>query len=146
MKRQLLSAPVVRRLWTMIMIVDYTLQIAPKLTRARLTTDVVIADRYRDDVLVDLCAGRDLVETPRMLRWLLPDPVVTLFFDLDEEDALARKPDSPDLAHLIERRTLYRELARRNRAVLIDAHPPVEAVSDAVLTEVQSRLSTTPGS
>jgi|ERR1700735_180471 len=132
LKRRLLSSPLVRRLWTGLMVLDYGLQVAPKVIRARRRSEVVIVDRYRHDVLIDLSAGGELKPTPRVLRWLLPDPDLIVVLDVDERVAFARKPDSPDLTYLEQRRRLYGQLAQGSTAILIDASDPTDVVSDSV--------------
>jgi thymidylate kinase len=136
LKGRLLSNPLIRRLWTGVMVLDYGLQVAPKLSRARRKADVVIVDRYRHDVLVDLSAGGEFVSTPRILRWLLPEPDLIIVLDVDEEVAFARKPDSPDITYLTQRRQLYRQLAQAPNAILLEASESTEAVSDSVFREI----------
>jgi thymidylate kinase len=118
------------------MVLDYGLRVAPKLSRARRRADVVIVDRYRHDVLVDLSAGGELVATPRVLRWLLPDPDLIIVLDVDEEVALARKPDSPDLTYLKQRRHLYRQLAQAPNAILLGASESTDVVGNAVFRAI----------
>jgi thymidylate kinase len=136
LKSRLLSSGLVRWLWRGMMVLDYGLQVAPKLSRARRRADIVIVDRYRHDVLVDLSAGGGLVSTPRLLGWLLPEPDLIVVLDVEEEVALARKPDSPDLTYLKQRRHLYRQLAQASNAILLDAGSPTEAVSESVFHAV----------
>jgi thymidylate kinase len=136
LKRRLLSSPLVRHLWTGLMVLDYGLQVAPKLIRARRRSEVVIVDRYRHDVLIDLSAGGELKPTPRVLRWLLPDPDLIVVLDVDEQVAFARKPDSPDLTYLEQRRRLYAQLARGPDAILIDASEATDVVSGAVFDAI----------
>jgi thymidylate kinase len=138
LKRRFLSSPLLRRLWTGLMVLDYGIQVAPKLIRARRRADVVIVDRYRHDVLIDLSAGRRLAPAPRILRWLLPEPDLMVVLDLDEEIALARKPDSLDLTYLKERRRLYRELGLSHGAVLIDASDSTDAVGESIFKAISS--------
>jgi thymidylate kinase len=140
LKRRLLASPVVRWMWTTLMVLDYGLQVAPKLHRARRKAEVVIVDRYRHDVLIDLSAGGELAATPRLLRWLLPDPDLIVVLDVDEQVALARKPDSPDLVYLEQRRRLYRELAQAPTAVLLDASESTSDVSDSVFSVIATHL------
>ncbi len=136
LKRRLLSSPLIRRLWIGLMVLDYGLQAAPKLLRARREAEVVIVDRYRHDVLIDLSAGGELVATPRVLRWLLPDPDLIVVLDVDERVALARKPDSPDLTYLDQRRRLYHQLAHGSAAILIDASGPADVVGESVFRAI----------
>jgi thymidylate kinase len=136
LKRRLLSSRLIRKLWTSLMVIDYGLQVAPRLMLARRTAEVVIVDRYRHDVLIDLSAGGELVSTPLVLRWLLPEPDIIVILDVDAEIALSRKPDSLDLRYLKERRHLYRQLSERSAAVLVDAGEPTDVVSDAVFRAI----------
>ena len=122
------------------MVLDYGLQVAPRLRRARLSSQIVIVDRYRHDVIIDLSAGGVLASTPRILRWLLPPPDVVVVLDVAEDIALARKPDSLDLTYLRDRRRLYRELALDPAAILIDASEPADAVSDVVFGAIDSQF------
>lgn len=136
LKSRLLSSSLIRRLWTGLMVLDYGLQVAPKLIRARREAEVVIVDRYRHDVLIDLSAGGELVTTPRVLRWLLPDPDLIVVLDVDEQVALVRKPDSPDLTYLEQRRRLYRELAQAPTAILLDASESPDVVGESVFRAI----------
>lgn len=141
LKRSLLSSPLVRRGWTGLMVLDYGLQVAPRLYRARRSSAVVIVDRYRHDVLIDLSAGGELVSTPWVLRRLLPEPDLMIVLDVDEAIALERKPDSPDLTYLEERRRLYRQLAQGPAATLIDASQATDVVSELVFSTVVTKSS-----
>lgn len=143
LKRRVLSSAWTRELWTAVMVLDYGMQVAPKLWRARRSAEIVVVDRYRHDVMIDLSAGGSLRGTPRILRRLLPDPDLILVLDVAEEVALERKPDSLDVTYLRDRRRLYRELALAASATLIDAGAPADAVGDAVLDAVRSQLGLT---
>jgi len=115
------------------MVLDYGLQVAPRLTMALRSAEIVIVDRYRHDVIIDLSAGGDLAIAPRALRWLLPEPDLIIVLDVAEEIALRRKPDTPDLTYLEQRRQLYRRLAEgMPAAVLIDATDPPDVVSEGI--------------
>lgn len=137
-RRRLLGSNLGRRAWMAIMVVDYGLQVARRVRRALRTADVVIVDRYRHDVMVDLSAGRDLVDTPRLLRWLLPDPTHIIVLDAKEEVAHRRKPDSPDITYLRDRRALYLSMAYRSNLPVIDTKGSIESVSKELLAAVGS--------
>ena len=133
LRRRLLSSRIGRTLWTGLMVLDYGLQVAPRLTMALRSAEIVIVDRYRHDVIIDLSAGGDLAIAPRALRWLLPEPDLIIVLDVAEDLALRRKPDTPDLTYLEQRRQLYRRLAERMpAAVLIDATDPPEVVNEGI--------------
>jgi dTMP kinase len=116
-----LANPWAARAWRALMVVDYGLRMAPAVRRARRKSDVVILDRYWHDVMVDFSFGGPLRDPPGLLRRLLPDPRCLVVLDVPERVALARKPESPDVRHVSERRRLYGEAARRYGGVVIDA-------------------------
>lgn len=136
LKSRLLSSRLIRSLWTTLMVVDYGLQIAPRLLIARHSADVVIVDRYRHDVLIDLSAGGELMNTPRLLRWMLPEPDRLVILDVEEDVAFARKPDSLDIKYLSDRRRLYLRLAEVTGASVIDTNASSEDVGEAVFRAV----------
>ena len=119
--------------WRALMVIDYGLRLAPAVRRARAQADLVVLDRYWPDVVVDQSAGGGLADPPAFLRRLLPAPDAVAVLDLPETSAMAREPESPDLVYLRDRRRLYRELAARGDAMLIDGAQPAERVTDALI-------------
>ena len=122
------------------LVLDYGARLAPAVRRARRRNDVVLLDRYWQDVMVDLSYGGTLEDPPRLLRRLLPEPAGAVILDVPETIALERKSDTPDLRYLSERRRLYAEVAERSGAVVVDATPPADLVFAALSTEVQRIL------
>ena len=114
-RAKLLRNPAVALLWRAMMVLDYGVRLAPAVRKARRRSDVVLLDRYWQDVMVDYSYGGDLQDPPRLLRRLLPDPDGMVILDVPEDVALERKTDTPDRAYLTERRRLYREVAANAR-------------------------------
>lgn len=123
------------------MVLDYGVRLAPTVRRARRANDVVLLDRYWQDVMVDFSYGRDLSEPPRLLRRLLPEPDGMVILDVPEDLALQRKTDTPDRAYLTERRRLYAQVAERYDAVTVDATPDADAVFVDFAREVRGILA-----
>lgn len=141
LRRRFLSSAFVRVAWRALMVLDYGLQVAPRLTLARRSAQVVIADRYRHDVLVDLSVGGTLEDAPSLLRWLMPEPDLLIVLDVAEDLALERKPDSPDLTYLEHRRALYQQLAKKTTgAMLVDASAPAEVVNSRLVHAVLDHI------
>jgi thymidylate kinase len=96
------------------------------------TGNVVIADRYVYDGLVDfaLLSGRPIDRLPLVLRWvrrLSPKPAVRAILDVDPQEALRRKPEEGGTAHLIEARNAFRALADGGSfEIFADDWPPEE--------------------
>lgn len=126
--------------WRGMLIIDYGARLAPAVRRARRRNDVVLLDRYWQDVMVDLSYGGRLEDPPRLLRRLLPEPAGVVILDVPEAIALERKTDTPDLEYLSERRRLYAEVAERSGAAIVDARPAADLVFAELSVEVQRIL------
>lgn len=125
---------------------DAWLQTWPRVTWARLTSDLVIVDRYYLDWAVNLCVLRDkqpadVTSEAQALERFLPPAQLHLFLDLPEDVALGRKNDIPSKRYLSERRPYYEELARARSFTVIDATQSPEAVAMAAITAVQKAMS-----
>lgn len=96
--------------------------------------NVVIADRYVFDGLVDysLFSGLPVMPPPvalRALRILAPRPAAAAVLDVDPEEALRRKPEEGGTAHLRAARDAFRELAECYDGVLFPAEWSPEAIN-----------------
>lgn len=107
------------RIYVLLWILDYSLQLACKLVKPLSTGKSIIMDRYYYDTAINLAilqgvppaAAADLVKV--MMR-LFPHPSLAIYIYLPEEVAFARKNDIPALDYLQERQRYYQELARQN--------------------------------
>jgi thymidylate kinase len=131
---------VVRVAWRALIVVDYGLWTALRVRWARKKDQVVLLDRYWPDVMVDLSAGGDLQPTLPLLRCLLPDPDLLVVLDLRPEEAMKRKPESPDLRYLSGRRRLYLEIAAQEDGLVIDAAKDPDEVQQTIRAELASSL------
>lgn len=156
-KLALLRNPLIRAAWTFAVLAERLVELSVRVPLARLRNDIVIADRYLYDSLVDLAA--DLNEAPVAAatcldRWyvrLLPRPDVVALLDLPEETAFARKTDTPSIEYLGRRRAIYRSMAKHGRWHEVDAARPMGEVfadirSAVAGTSIVKALSGCPGS
>ena len=90
--------------------------------------------------MVDLSAGGDLQPTLPLLRRLLPDPDLLVVLDLGPEEAMRRKPESPDLRYLAGRRSLYLEIAAQENGLVVDAAKDPDDVQQTIRAELASSL------
>jgi dTMP kinase len=86
----------------------------------------VLCDRFVYDAMVDvMCDTRqpELYSSlpGRLLLSLVPNDSLTLFFDLDEQEAFERKMDIPSINFLAQRRRLFSQLASLLKIPLLDA-------------------------
>jgi thymidylate kinase/glycosyltransferase involved in cell wall biosynthesis len=137
---RLLSMSLVRLAWRALIVIDYGLWTALRVRWARKKDQVVLLDRYWPDVMVDLSAGGDLQPTLPLLRRLLPDPDLLVVLDLRPEEAMRRKPESPDLRYLSGRRRLYLEIAAQENGLVIDAAKDADDVQQTIRAELASSL------
>jgi thymidylate kinase len=119
----------------------YLINVRSKLIRS----DLVIFDRYYDDILVDPIRYR--YGGPRWLikfvRHLIPRPDITLILDASEDQMLARKTELPR-EELRRQRIAYRQLAAGvPNTVMLDASRPaaevVRQASECCLRYLHSR-------
>lgn len=136
-RARLLNLRVVALIWRALLVLDYGMRLAPAVRKARRTNDVLLLDRYWQDVMVDFSYGGDLADPPALLRRLLPDADGIVILDVPESLALKRKTDTPDLPYLSERRRLYSEVAKRYQAVVLDASSPADEVFALLSAEVE---------
>jgi thymidylate kinase len=137
-RRAALSRPLARRAFAFVFALDLAWTYGV-LTRARLLAgEVVICDRYVYDALVDytLFTGVALDAFSWPLRWLeriSPRPHVRLLLDVDPEEALRRKPEEGDAAHLAAARDAFARIAASRG---LDTLPADEGIE-----EIQRRIA-----
>lgn len=119
----------------------YLINVRSKLIRS----DLVIFDRYYDDILVDPIRYR--YGGPKWLikfvRHFIPRPDITLILDASEDQMLARKAELPR-EELQRQRFAYRQLAAEaSNTVMLDASRPAAEVarqaSESCLRYLHSR-------
>jgi len=109
---------------------DYALGYLIKVRSKLIRSDLVIFDRYYDDILVDPIryrygGSRRLI---KFVRHIVPRPDITLILDASEDQMLARKSELPR-EELRRQRIAYRQLvAEAPNAVMLDASLPAAEV------------------
>lgn len=117
--------PVLARLYGMIWLTDYFLQMLFKVTVPILMGKRLIMDRYILDIAVNLSLtmGKDAAMAEAVIRRFCrfaPFPDLVVFIDLPEHIAFERKKDIQSVAYLTERRERYLYLARTFGFKVID--------------------------
>jgi thymidylate kinase len=137
LKQRLFKRRALRALWSWLAAADHGCRTLPRLIRARRSADILIADRYYHDALVDLAAnfGSDLPK-PRGLHRLFPKPDAVVLLDAEESVLRSRKNDAPSEAYLHQRRPLYLALARDAGWPVVDASQPLADVQDEIRRHV----------
>ncbi len=116
-------------IYVAMILLDYRMQLRLKLWRAR-RADVVIADRYLFDVLVNLglTLGWSPAEVVKFAQRQLPKfplPQVRVFLRVAPEVSMARKDDIPDISYLRLRFSYYEAVAHAFGFVERDGTLPI---------------------
>jgi thymidylate kinase len=122
LKRRLFRLGPTRRLWEWAASLDHGLQVIPRIVAARRSADLVIADRYFHDALVDMGVnfGSD-APAPHGLFRLFPNPDRVIVLDAPASVVAARTDDLPSVGYVRRRRPLYLALAARHGWPVVDA-------------------------
>jgi thymidylate kinase len=133
-RRREMQNPLKRFLFSVLFALDLAWIYCVKTRWLLWTGNVVIADRYVYDGLVDysLFSGLPVMPPPaalRVLRTLAPRPAVAAVLDVDPEEALRRKPEEGGTAHLRAARDAFRELAEWYDGVVFPPEWSPEAIN-----------------
>jgi thymidylate kinase len=126
--------PALGRLYALLWILDYVVATQVRLAGPRLRrVPLVVVDRYYPDVAVNIAQaiGLDAAGQARLMRLfgrLLPKASISVWLDVPEAVAFARKNDIPAEQYLTERRTRYLSVADVLGAVRIDGTLPAAEV------------------
>jgi thymidylate kinase len=122
---------------------DYTLGYALKVVPRLVRTQLVLFDRYIDDIVVD--SKRVRYGGPawllRLAARLVPRPDLVILLDAPAEVLWARKREVP-FDEVVRQRAAYREHVQKlSHAVVVDASQPVEGLMHDVLDVVVEHLA-----
>ena len=121
-------------LWISVSLLEYFFLIYFKLIRSQKHREVVICDRYLHDAIVDFASNCSISHTNTdtlldnaISRWF-PRPDRLYFIDISPETGTRRKTDGTSLSYLQDRVPLYRSIAVRSGAMVIDGNLPLDEI------------------
>jgi len=137
-RRESLRHPVLRFLYSVLYSLDLAGVYWIKTRFYLLTGNVVICDRYIPDALVDLATagGGRLERTPiafKLLEWLAPRPHCSFVLDVDEAEALRRKPEEGGTGHLAEARRMFLAIAEQRAGTVMAPEDSLESVHERIV-------------
>jgi predicted nucleotidyltransferase len=129
-------------IWPWVQFVDLLLFLMVRVYTRFMSRNIVVADRFIHDILVDLMVD---VDNPhlhqslvgKLILRLIPSGSITILFDADEQTALQRKSDTPSLQYLTTRRQKYKMLASYLAFSEISSVPPFDVVHEGLLDEIK---------
>jgi thymidylate kinase len=137
-RRESLRHPVLRLLYSVLYSLDLAAEYWIKARFYLLTGNLVIYDRYLPDALVDLATagGGRPEQAPfafKLLGWLAPRPQLMFFLDVDEAEALRRKPEEGDTGHLAEARRMFLAIAEQRGGTVVASGQGLESVHEKIV-------------
>jgi thymidylate kinase len=137
--------PFLSRVYAAIWVADYVVATWWRLAAARANGGTLVVDRYYPDVAVNVSEMLEysvarMLSLVRLMGRLLPYSQMTVWLDLPETVAFARKSDIPSLQYLIERRSRYVHVASAMSATRVIADAPLPSVVDDVYRKVSAIL------
>ncbi len=143
-RRQNLRNPILRFLYSALYGFDLALLYLIKARLLLLSGNVVICDRYTADSRVDfaISSGKRIDQSPlalTLLEVLAPKPDLSFILDVEETEALRRKPEEGDIGHLAESRGMFLTIAERRRMIVMPPDASWEILHEKITLESLSR-------
>lgn len=147
-KQKLLNNVIIRWLWILLFLIEYSLQIFSRIRIKLLKGQLVVSDRIFYDSIIDQAVN--LEQRKRLLldnldtfwmRIAFPVPDLVIYVDCPENIALSRTDDDLDIEYLRDRRKLYLSLAERYGWYKVNGSLPVEEVANHVKKILYKKLA-----
>jgi dTMP kinase len=139
------KAPIISRLYTAMIIVEYYFEIAFKIGIPYKLGYSIIADRYVydtviNDISIDMeLSAADSIDLLRKFFLFFPKPDVTFLVRVPEHVALSRKSDIPSLNYLKMRNKYYNEIALSQGLVILDGTLEISELETNVLDHIKQK-------
>lgn len=136
-RRENLKHPFLRFAYSVLYSIDLSAVYCIKTRLWLLLGNAVICDRSLTDAKVDfaIMSGQPVENTPLALKLLekfAPRPNLSYMLDVEEGEALRRKPEEGSSEHLARARTMFLDLAQRQNMTVIAAGASKEAVMEGI--------------
>jgi thymidylate kinase len=136
-RRQNLKNPFLRFAYSVLYSIDLSTVYCIKTRFFLLLGNAVICDRSLADAKVDfaMMSGEPVDHPPlafKLLEMFAPRPHLAFLLDVDEGEALLRKPEEGSSEHLAEARAMFLDLAERQTMTVIASGSSREAVTEEI--------------
>jgi len=132
---------ILSKLYTMILLVDYYIQLFVRVKLPLLFGKVVICDRYvYDTVINDIPLESENIDT--IESWIdrifnfAPRPDIVFLIDVPEEISMMRKNDILSIEYIRERRDIYLALGEGFGMVVLDGTKDLEELKCEILKKI----------
>jgi dTMP kinase len=138
------------RLYTIVIILDYLVQVLFKVIIPQKLGKTIICDRYLFDTIINDIPRRDntldsMINKMDFYFHFIPKPDFVFLIDIPEEIAFNRKNDTPSIDYLIEKRGIYLDLGRKYGFKFLDGCKTqdelIKNVTDDVFHEFNNNIT-----
>lgn len=140
-KKTVKKMKILSKLYTMILLVEYYIQLFIRIRLPLLLGKVVICDRYvYDTVINDIPLESDDIDT--IERWInrifnfAPKPDIVFLIDVPEDISMMRKKDIPSIEYIHERRGIYLALGEIYDMVVMDGTEDLDELKCEILKKI----------
>lgn len=141
-KEELFETPFLRRVYELLVMMDYAPQLFARVILPLYKYDYVVCDRYFYDTLLTDLSG-DVIQTPRQAidryRYysrFVPSPDYEFYLRIDPETAIERKDDIPDIGYLQDRKRFYDLFAEANDMIILDGTDSEDGLCRTVVEKI----------
>ena len=138
--------PTLANVYISLLIMEYYFEIIFKIIIPYKLGYSIVSDRYVydtiiNDVAIDMSLSTDEVNELLQKFWrFIPKPDITFFIHVPEEVAIKRKNDIPSLNYLKIRSALYRELATKQKIIILDGTLDLLELEKRAYNEIEKVL------
>ena len=136
-KKKLFKSGIVRNLWLIAAVIDYTIEFRRKTKVAFKSGKNIVFDRYYLDLFID--QGINFDSSPSQIEkmikrysFLFPDMDETIYIRVHPQVCLERKDDIPNIDYLNVRWNIYEYLAQTFGWKIIDGEQSLEKVYNEI--------------
>jgi thymidylate kinase len=142
-KTKILELTPVYHLYVIFFLLLYFFQLSSDLYKYQQNSDLIILDRYIDDMFVDLAydGNRNLKIIEFYLQKfnrIFPNPDIKIFLDVKPKISLIRKNDIPNKEFIYQKYKLYKEIVKPENYEIINAHESPDQILKIVKLNIES--------
>lgn len=140
-RNRIFSSALIATLYRCLLLLDYSLQVMPRINLRLMLGKNTICDRYVYDTVADVAVelGYSVGERKKLLRRLLrffPQPDLVFLVDTPEEIAARRKKEHP-VGLLRERRKVYLDMAKECGMIVLDGSREIAELEGMIREKVR---------
>ncbi|AGK60070.1 Thymidylate kinase [Archaeoglobus sulfaticallidus PM70-1] len=141
-KKRLLRCQIVSKIYTLILLCDYIIQVILKIKIPLMFGKNIVCDRYiYDTIITDIAIDMNyseeyILDLLKKCFLLIPEPDFVFLIDAPEEIAYSRKDDVPSIEYLKARRQIYLKIGKKCCMFVLDGTKNIKELLSELESEV----------